>query len=428
VFTDGNGVTFPRDVGAKRTFTLTDVEFVGYGLNLGPAHNDYAARDVKGKVVVWLGPYGPANGDPELLARFLGSRPSIAIEEMGAVVAISPATAGFQVPRGNRGTAADFTTVQRLDVPRPPSITVSDEFLEFLFSASGLNYADLRAKADRRENLPTATLKGVKLTFNLDATYRIVNTRYTRNVIGILEGSDPQLRNTYVAFGAHYDHLGYSQGQPNNVQGDRISNGADDDGTGSTALIGLARAFAAAPRPRRSLMFVWHAGEELGLFGSKYLADHPPVPIDSIVTQLNIDMIGRNRDDNPSEESTVYTVGADRISTELHNILIDVNSRLREPMTLNMEMNDPTDIERIYFRSDHFSYADKGIPVIFFFTGLHPDYHQVTDSVEKIHFEKMSRVARLVYEMGRTVANLDHAPARDFKGPRKGKGSTGKIQ
>jgi Zn-dependent M28 family amino/carboxypeptidase len=195
-------------------------------------------------------------------------------------------------------------------------------------------------------------------------------------------------------------------------------------------LIGLARAFAKGAKPKRSLVFVWHAGEELGLFGSRYFADSPPESIGSInniVTQLNIDMIGRNRDNDPKEASTVYAVGADRISTELHNTLVDANASLARPLSINFEMNDPSDGERIYYRSDHFSYASKGIPIIFFFSGLHPDYHQVTDTVDKIDFDKMARIGQLVYEIGRRVANQDRAPARDFKGPRAGRGAAGKL-
>jgi Zn-dependent M28 family amino/carboxypeptidase len=174
-------------------------------------------------------------------------------------------------------------------------------------------------------------------------------------------------------------------------------------------------------------MVVWHAGEERGLWGSRYLADHPPVPIESVVAQLNIDMIGRNRDNKSSEENTVYAVGADRISTELHNILIDTNSGMSVPLNIDFEMNDAADPERIYFRSDHFSYAARGIPVIFFFTGLHPDYHQVTDSVDKIHFDKLSHISSLIHELGLRLANLDHAPVRDFKGARSGRGFSGKL-
>jgi Zn-dependent M28 family amino/carboxypeptidase len=149
--------------------------------------------------------------------------------------------------------------------------------------------------------------------------------------------------------------------------------------------------------------------------------------INNIVTQLNIDMIGRNRDNDPREASTVYAVGADRISTELHNTLVDANASLSRPLSINFEMNDPSDGERIYYRSDHFSYASKGIPIIFFFSGLHPDYHQVTDTVDKIDFDKMARIGQLVYEIGRRVANQDRAPVRDFKGPRAGRGATGKL-
>src|SRR5205085_2284693 len=135
---------------------------------------------------------------------------------------------------------------------------------------------------------------------------------------------------------------------------------------------------------------------------------YPEVPVDQIVTQLNIDMIGRNKNDLQSESNTVYAVGSDRISTELHNVMIGANESLSKPLKIDYELNDAVDPERIYYRSDHFSYASKGIPVIFFFTGLHPDYHRVTDSVEKISFEKMSHIGQMVYTIGWCVAILDH--------------------
>jgi Zn-dependent M28 family amino/carboxypeptidase len=342
---------------------------------------------------------------------------------MGAAASISLQ----EYSRSERTAGVDFTTVQRLDSPVPPEIGVNDEFFDFLFSGSEHSYADLKARIARGEDLPTFTLKNVKLTFNLDADYQVITTQYTRNVVARIEGSDPQLKNTYVAFGAHYDHIGYITGSlPTSA--DRINNGADDDGSGTSTLIGIARQFAlSSVRTKRSLLFVWHAGEEKGLYGSKYFADNPVVPISSIVTQLNIDMIGRNRDNKESESNTVYAIGADRISTELHNILVDANQSLQPPLKVDFEMNSPTDPERLYYRSDHYSYASKGVPVIFFFTGLHPDYHQVTDSVEKIHFDKMAHIGQLVYEIGRRVADLDHAPARDFKGARAGKGSIGRL-
>ena len=426
VFRNGEGVSFQPNVGEKRTFVLSDVEFVGYGLHMGSVHSDYAGKDVKNKAVIWLGDAPPTSLDGVRgVGRMMESRPSTALEEMGAAASIALSRSA----RSRSGFAGgSFTTTQRLDSPRPPELSVSDDVLAFIFSASGLDYEALKAKANLGEGLAPASVKGATLTFNLDADYSIVTTRMTQNVVGFVDGSDPELKQTYVAFGAHYDHLGVDEGFRFDVLGDRINNGADDDGSGSTALIGLAKAFSAGTRPKRSLMFVWHAGEERGLWGSQYLADRPPVPIDSIVAQLNIDMIGRNRDDKDSEENTVYAVGADRISTELHNVLVTANSSLEHPLNVDFEMNDASDPERIYFRSDHFSYAAKGIPIIFFFTGLHSDYHQVTDSVDKIHFEKMSRITRLVYETGLRLANLDHAPVRDFKGPRTGRGFSGRIE
>jgi hypothetical protein len=423
---NGDDVFFEPYVGGKRTFTLNDLEFVGYGLHIGSIHDDYAGRDVRNKAVLWLGEGVPDSAvDVSGAARFLENRPSTALEEMGAAASLT-LNRSF---RGRRffGTST-FTTTQRLDSARPPDVSVSDEVLAFIFTASGLNYEEIKARAGLLQDLTPSTIKGVKLTFNIDAQYRVISTRTTQNVVGIIDGNDPQLKNTYVAFGAHYDHLGIDEDARNAPDVDRINNGADDDGSGTTALIGLANAFMAGPRPRRSLMFAWHAGEERGLWGSQFLTDHPPVPIDSIVAQLNIDMIGRNRDNRDSEENTVYAVGADRISTELHNLLIDANASLSVPLNIDFEMNDSADPERIYFRSDHFSYAAKGIPIIFFFTGLHPDYHQVTDSVDKIHFDKLSHITHLVYELGLRLANLDHAPVRDFKGPRTGRGFTGKLE
>jgi len=157
------------------------------------------------------------------------------------------------------------------------------------------------------------------------------------------------------------------------------------------------------------------------------MADYPEVPLDKVAAQLNIDMVGRNRCDNPAESNTVYLVGSDRISTELHNLSEDSNTALSSPMKVDYEMNDPADPESIYTRSDHYSYASKGIPIIFYTTGLHRDYHYLTDEVERIEFPKMAQIAQLVYTTGMRVANLDHFPARDNKGPRKGKGGSGKI-
>ena len=455
-FADGDAISFPKNMGGKRRFTVDRVEFAGYGLDApGGGHTDFKGKDVKDAAVVWLGSSGPKGLDQALYRRLLGGRSRYATEQLGAAASIGPAAeagagraggagqggAGAPAGGGGRGApipAADFTTVQRLDAPAPPNVSAKDPFFEFLFSRAPSTFDDLKRKAAAQEPLPSFPLPGVKITFNVDADYQVVRTQLTQNVVGLIEGSDPQLKSTYVAFGAHYDHVGYAEGEvtrtadgarlagaPGRVtpgkEDDRIWNGADDDGSGTVAIMAIAKAFAEGPKPKRSLIFVWHAGEERGLWGSRYFADYPAVPMDHIVAQLNIDMIGRNRDDKASEANTVYLVGSDRISTELHNVNRTANAALPRPLTLDYEMNDPADLEQVYYRSDHYSYAAKGVPIIFFTTGLHADYHANTDEVSKIEFEKMTRITQMVFETGLRVANLDHAPARDNRGPRAGK-------
>jgi len=468
-FKDGEGVTFAANVGGKQTVSGA-AEFVGYGLSVPDAGiDDYKGRDAAGKVVLYIG-RGPQSMPASGGFRLLGARARNAIELKHAVAAIGPA-GGFGRGGGGRGGSStvlgDFQTVERLDKKVAPQVTAGDEFFDFVFAAAGQKYADIKAMADKQETLPAVTLPNVSISINVDADYEIVQTRLSHNVVGVIQGTDPQLRDTYVFFGAHYDHIGYQQtgggaqgargaqgaggaagaqaaagaqsapapaaggcvGQARETPrpGDNINNGADDDGSGTVGVMALAKAFATGPKPKRSLVFVWHTGEEAGLYGSRYMADHSEIPLEQVSAQLNIDMIGRNRCDDPKEENTVYVVGSDRISTELHNLNEDANASLPQPMTLDYELNDPADPESIYTRSDHYSYASKGIPIIFFTTGLHRDYHYVTDEVSKIEFPKLARITQLVYATGWKVANLDHAPVRDNKGPRKGKGATGKI-
>ena len=450
-FRDGEGVTFPKNMGGKQTIKGEDILFAGYGLQIPDARiDDYARLDPAGKVVVWIGPEGPSAARSGSRRRLSATGRSRLALQKGAVAVIGPVTAALWGRRSGATSTAppetDFTTVQRYDAPAAPTLTAQDEFFDFLFSASPLKYSELKAAADAGEPIAPFVLKGVTLTIDVAADYSVVNTRLTRNVVGLIEGTDPTLKDTYVVFAAHYDHTGYEQAasgserssavsfgcdgqtRPTPRPDDIINNGADDDGSGTVALMALARAFARGPKPKRSLLFVWHTAEEGGLLGSRYNADYPVVPNDRILAALNMDMVGRNRCDDPAQRNTVYLVGADRISTELHNLSEDANASLPSPMTLDYELNDPADPESLYTRSDHYSYAAKGIPVIFYTTGLHRDYHYVTDEVEKIDFGKLARVTELVYTTGQRLADAERAPARDNKGPRAGKGTKGKIQ
>ena len=466
-FKDGEGVTFPRQMGGKQTIDGSEIAFVGYGLEVPAAEiDDYGDLAAKGKVILYLGPQGPATL-PQGSGRLLTARARNAFDKGAAAVitasvargggrgatpaAVAPApaagatpatptTAGAPAapvtppaqPAGGRGFGppqvdnGDFTTVQRYDAITPPQVTALDEFLEFLFSGAEVKYADLKEKAAKREPLPRFLLKGVKMTINVDADYQVVRTRLTHNVVGIIEGSDPKLKDTYVAYGAHYDHTGFRESAKPGE--DMINNGADDDGSGTVAIMAIAKAFATGPKPKRSILLVWHAGEENGLLGSEYMADHPVGgDINKIVTQLNMDMVGRNQNDDAANSNMVLIVGSDRISTELHNINEEANAALAKPLSLDYTMNDPADRESIYTRSDHYSYASKGVPIVFYFTGLHPDYHRPSDTVDKIIFDKIQRIAHLAYETGRRVANSDKAPAKDNLGPRAGKGHKGRL-
>jgi hypothetical protein len=233
------------------------------------------------------------------------------------------------------------------------------------------------------------------------------------NVVAVVPGRDPSLSAEYVALGAHHDHDGI--GPP--VDGDSIYNGADDDGSGTVALLEIAERLAALPperRPARSILLVWHTAEEKGLLGSAAFTERPTVPRDAIVAQLNLDMVGRNHPD------TLHVVGARRIATVLGDVVEAVNGRQERPFVLDRTWDAPGHPERIYCRSDHYSYARFGIPIAFFFTGLHEDYHRPSDTAEKVDYGKLARVTRLVHDVAVEVADRPERPRPDRPVPPPG--------
>ncbi len=302
------------------------------------------------------------------------------------------------------------------------------------------------------------------------------NLRYTttdaptRNVVAILPGSDPRLKGEYVAIGAHSDHIGIRAAGPvdhdslhlynqqryfatENPTGarltpeqleqqrarlaairvnldsvralraprpDSINNGADDDGSGTVTVLEVAEAFAkGGARPKRSILFVWHTGEEKGLLGSRYFTDNPTVPRDSIVAQINIDMVGRGaaKDLRSGSERYLQIVGSRRLSTELGDLAETVNRTEPMPFAFDYTYDANGHPENIYCRSDHYEYARWGIPVVFLTTGLHGDYHQVTDEPQYIDYPHMARVGKLVFDLADRVADLDHRPVVDKPKP-----------
>ncbi|HKV74345.1 MAG TPA: M28 family peptidase [Gemmatimonadales bacterium] len=221
--------------------------------------------------------------------------------------------------------------------------------------------------------------------------------------VGVLEGTDPVLKKEYVAYSAHMDHVGVAgvSGQCRAVGADSICNGADDDGSGTVGVMELAEAFGQkGARPRRSMLFITVSGEEKGLWGSSYLVDHPPVPLAQVVADLNIDMIGRNWKD------TIVAIG--REHSDLGTTLGRVNAA--HPELHMTAIDDRWPQENFYFRSDHYNFARKGVPILFFFNGTHEDYHQVSDSPDKLDAEKESRILQLLFYLGQEVANTTARP------------------
>nr|MBA2736986.1 M28 family peptidase [Pyrinomonadaceae bacterium] len=295
-----------------------------------------------------------------------------------------------------------------------PSIFVaSREVTESLFSGETAN--PLSGNANTSFDLNS----GKKINFNIVPKSEMV---MTQNVVALWEGSDPVLKNEMVAIGAHYDHEGV---RPNAPGADKIWNGADDDGSGTVAVLSIAEALAkAAKRPKRSVLFVWHAGEEKGLWGSEYFNKFPTVDIKNVVAQLNIDMIGRSRktdDTNPKNkdltgENAVYVIGSEMMSSTLGAVTKQTNDAYLK-MTYDYRYDDPNDKNRFFFRSDHYNYAVNGIPISFWFDGVHEDYHQASDSPDKIDYAKMEKVTRTIFLTLWELTDLKERPKVDKQLP-----------
>ncbi|MDB4947525.1 MAG: peptidase, partial [Gemmatimonadetes bacterium] len=283
-----------------------------------------------------------------------------------------------------------------------------------------------------------------------------------RNVVAVLRGSSPALRGEYVAIGAHNDHIGIlapvehdslraynavmrpegangggdarpTAGQWSRIRAsldslrrlrparvDSIANGADDDGSGTVALLEIAQSLAAAPRrPARSILFVSHTGEELGLLGSQYFTDHPTVPRDSIVTQLNMDMVGRGRaeDVKGGGPRSIQMIGSRRLATELGDTIDALNARRAQPMQVDYSFDAPGHPYNRYCRSDHYMYARYGIPITYFSAGYHRDYHQATDEPQYIDYDHMALIAGFVRDVALAVADMSHRPVVDHPRP-----------
>ncbi len=401
---NGNTYAYYDDLismtGAKAmSINQSEIVYAGYGISTN-AYNDYANIDVKGKVVV-IKQGEPMNEDGTYVVTgtkersvWSNGRQALtpkrkAAKEKGAIAVLFMANELFP-----RYSAAHKRYAENGGGSRLSVVGTESPIHHFLIS-------DKLGKALVNDIEANNTPKSVKT--NIDLNFKPVNTRVdSENVLAHIKGSDKP--DEYIVISAHLDHEGIKDGE--------IYNGADDDGSGTVAILEIAEAFKAAvdksEGPKRSILFLHVTGEEKGLLGSKYYADEDPViPLANTVADLNIDMIGRIDPKRKGDRNYIYLIGSDKLSTDLHNISEEVNKKYTN-VTLDYTYNDENDPNRFYYRSDHYNFAKNNIPVIFYFNGTHDDYHQPTDTADKIEYDLLENRTRLVFHTAWELANREN--------------------
>lgn len=385
--------------------------FVGYGLSAPDrGWDDYADLDVTGKIVIMLDarlPEGHALRADRTVqaARLAVPRARGAVAILTVIIPeresdLATRGAGFQAaqrtvmpasyPTQNRAVPAAAPQPARKQQPAPPPaplpaaeirhrvacalLGVSEQQLAAMFASLAQGKQVPHRVLDRRVELSVVTER---------------RAAASPNVLAMMEGSDPVLRNEYVVISSHHDHLGMRNGRP--------MDGADDNGSGTVAMLEIAQALA-LERPKRSVILAWFTGEEKGLLGSHYFVNNCPVPLEKISANINLDMISRNDPDG------LYLIGSDKLSTELDDAIRQANERTVR-MRFDYVYNDRAHPDRFYYRSDHYPFIRVGIPAVWFFCGTTPDYHQTTDTIERVDFAKMERTTRLAYLTALDIGN-----------------------
>lgn len=313
----------------------------------------------------------------------------------------------------NEMHSIQYTSMRLADAKKdssayPNFVYISEKMAQNILSSKTVSVRSLKKQIDNIGQ-PNSFFITCRIAVNLEKQFKNIEAE---NVLGYLEGTD--LKDEVVVVTAHYDHLG--KGEKN------VYNGADDDGSGTVAVMEIAKAFAAAAReghrPRRSILFMPVSGEEKGLLGSNYYTQHPVFPLEKTVTDLNIDMIGRMDEKHKDHPDYVYIIGSSMLSSELHQISERTNKKFTQ-LELDYTYNDPNDPNRFYYRSDHYNFAKNNIPIIFYFNGTHKDYHKPTDEVSKIHFPKTEKISRLVFFTAWDLANRNKRVEVDGKKDKK---------
>lgn len=386
-----------------------DVVFAGYGIEHAN-YSDYANLDVKGKIIV------VANGEPkDKEGNYLVSKdknPTKTINNNSkvktamskgakAVMFVAAKDEDFKMMSAR---FKPYLSGKRLELANNKEEEAS---IPMIFIAPTAAQSVLGVSADDfTKSMTEITETGKSTAGKLKNTLKITAERkkkaiMSENVLGFMEGTDK--KDEILVVTAHYDHIGIVDG--------KINNGADDDGSGTVTVLELAEAFskakAAGKAPRRSILFMWVTGEEKGLLGSEHYSNSPIFPLKNTVTNLNIDMVGRVDSAHLDKPNYIYIIGSDMLSTELHKLSEEVAKKYTPEVFLDYKYNTKDSPERFYYRSDHYNFAKHNIPIIFYFNGTHPDYHAPGDDVEKIHFEKMEKVARLVFYTAWELANRE---------------------
>jgi hypothetical protein len=378
--------------------TTLPMVFVGYGITADEfRYDDYTNVDTRGRVVLM------AAGEPESddtsyfagpedtryssvfskarNARSHGAAAVVMVTKTIQSTSWTEAGTMYNTPRIGLPSASRTDTSAIV-----PVLYVGDQSMAELLRGERLSYNEVLNAHRSRAPLPAFALEK---TLHLALHPMQATVVHSRNVIGLINGNDARLKGEFVAISAHYDHVG--------IRGREIYNGADDDGSGTVAVLEIARAFAGSNANNRSILVIFHAAEEKGLLGSRYLTEHAPF-IGQIDALINMDMVGRQHLDS------IHCIGSDKLSTDLDRIVKTANDRTVK-FQFDYRFNDPNDPNRYYYRSDHYNYAKKRIPVVFFFDYMTDDYHKPTDTVEKINFEKIRKVATLTYHIALEVAN-----------------------
>jgi len=408
----------PSQNASRAITTISELTFLGYGIK-DDSHNDYAAAgDLTGKHLLILageprakdGTYRiSGTNQPSDWSASDAQKLELA-RQMGAetVFVIDPEFKGNvqSIRRETLDGRMKMAEVKEADRTSANVVYLTPQLSKKIMGKMAKKVVKARKKIEK-----SGKLKPVTIPVVLELTQeKAVKELIGENVLGYLEGSDPDLKDEVLVVSAHYDHIG--------KRGDNIFNGADDNGSGSSTILEVAEAFVKAKEmgkgARTSVLFLWVSGEEKGLLGSEYYASHPIFPLANTIADINVDMVGRVDEKHADDPYYIYVIGSNRLSTELHQIGERMNEQYTQ-LELDYTYNAEDDPNRYYYRSDHYNFAEKGIPSVFFFNGTHADYHRDTDTIEKINFQKMEKIAQLVFHNAWQLANQARRITVDVK-------------